>query len=159
MKAKGRITELSEMPEYQMFPRGVWHFLGAVMLMIPAFAMIVSFASSLHDAWVNTDTSIYIDMALLVALASSLIVPTVLLTRGYADAYKFLLLLNLGFGSTLLGAMIYSLLNADFVMAGICGVGFIAAGLARVLYSSKAFSDCVERYRLIWSVYRKRKRR
>lgn len=59
-------TRPQKMPEYQPIPAGLWHMLGAVMLMIPTFSLVVGFLSGFLEAWFEIKEIIYFDVSAIV---------------------------------------------------------------------------------------------
>lgn len=151
-------SKLDQMPEYQIFPAGSWHLLAAVMLMIFAAAATLGLLSGLIHIWIKSDSALYLDMALLVTLALMIVVPTVALTRGYANCHRFLLAYNLALCVSLGVGIVDALANGDGISAAISGSGLVFGLLARKLYRSAALAQCVEHFRIIWTIYRARGR-
>jgi hypothetical protein len=135
----------------------MWHMLGAVMLMIPTFALVVSFLSGFLEAWLEIRAIIYFDVAALVFFTLILGIPTMLIVFGYARAHKFLLALNLVLALALAVAVVYSLVFDAYLHAGFWAVGLGCALVARKLYVSEGFAGYRDYARAVWSVHRARR--
>lgn len=151
---KGEAASRQQMPEYQPLPRGMWHMLGAVMMMIPVFALIVSFLSSVLEVKYEVESLIYFDVAALVIFSLLLSIPTILIVFGYAGAHKFLLSLNCVQAAILTAAVPYSVVFDTYTKAGIWAIGLGCALLARKLYLSAKFAEYRNYARAVWAAHR-----
>lgn len=143
-----------EMPEYQMFPEGMWHMLAAIMLMIFSTAGIVILASRMVAPFMDVGTLSTTSFVAIVVMSFILSTPTFLLSRGWSKCHTFLLWLNALYLFLLAVGVGFFFLQADYghVLIGVIGVVF--AGTARFLYNTDAYRAGVEYYRLIWAHYR-----
>ena len=114
---------------------------GAVMLMMPVFALVVSFLSSLLQAWFEVSSLIYFDVTALVVCTLLFSIPTILISFGYAGARRFLVALNVVQAAVLAGAVIYSVILDTYTEAAIWAIGLGCALLARKLYLSAKLAD------------------
>jgi len=58
------------MPEYQMFPEGMWHMLGAVMLMVFSLAILLVLILELVSGWLSEMALVYLHLTQLLAAAT-----------------------------------------------------------------------------------------
>ncbi|GAA3577799.1 hypothetical protein [Marinobacter xestospongiae] len=152
-KKKTKVSH-QKMPEYQPIPRGLWHMLGAVMLMIPTFSLVVSFLSGFLEAWFEIKAIIYFDVSALVFFTLTLSIPTMLIVFGYAWAQRFLLAQNLVLASVLSVAVLYSVVFDTYLKATLWGLGLSCALLARKLYTSEGFANYRDYAKAAWSAHR-----
>ena len=142
------------MPEYQMFPEGMWHMLGAVMLMVFSLPIVLMVMSELVSGWLSEKALIYLEMALLVVMVLLLATPTFLLSRGRSVCHRVLLWQN-RFYVLLLSAATCTLFFQGGIGMALTGLaGVLMALLAGVLYRSERYGNAVEYYRQIWSQHR-----
>lgn len=146
-------------PEYQVFPEGMWHMLGAVMLMLFSQAILLILISELVSGWLNEMALIYLELALLVAMVLLLATPTFLLSRGWSVCHRVLLWQNRFYVLLLAAATctLFFLGSTGMALTGLAGV--IMALLAGVLYRSERYGNGVEYYRLIWAQHRSNSKR
>lgn len=142
------------MPEYEMFPQGMWHMLGAVMLMVFSTAMVVMVATWLLSHLLNTEIPPAIEFGGLALMGVVLTTPTFLLSRGWSKCQHFLRWLNAFYLLVLTGGVFFSFMEGDYVHVFIGLIGIGCAVGARLLYGSGAYRTGVEYYRLIWAHYR-----
>ncbi|MCH8499621.1 MAG: hypothetical protein LAT63_14185 [Marinobacter sp.] len=142
------------MPEYQMFPGGMWHMLSAVMMMVFSLAIMVILVSDMLALWFSERTLMYLELALMVVLAMILTTATFMLSRGWSICHRFLLwqcrlyilVLIFGTGVALISGA------TGMTITGAVGLGF--ALIAHYLYRSDRYRAGVEHYRLIWAHHR-----
>lgn len=152
-KASDKLPE-KPMPEYRMFPDGMWHLPGAVMLMVVCLPITVMLISGLVEGWFEERTLMYLELAVLAGLALILSTATFLLSRGWSVCHRFLLWHNRAY------LLIISAGTTAALLAGHIGMavtGFVGLGLALIahqLYRSEPYGAAVEHYRLIWEDYR-----
>lgn len=153
-KNKPESTPDQEMPEYEMFPEGMWHMLGAIMLMVFSAGGIVILVSRIVAPLVDIETLNILTFGGLVLMALILSTPTFLLSRGWARCHTFLLWLNaLYLFALAVGVGFFSLQgNYGLALNGVLGILF--ASMARLLYNSSFYRAGVEYYQLIWAHYR-----
>ena len=154
MARNHKISADKAMPEYRMFPVGMWHMLGAVMLMVFCLAITLMSVSELVSGWLSERALMYVELAFLVVMVFVLATPTFLLARGWSVCHRFLVWQNRFY--VLLLAIASSLLFAGgstgMALTGV--VGLILAIFAGLLYRSNRYLDGVEHYRLIWAHHR-----
>lgn len=146
-------------PEYQMFPVGMWHMLAAVMLMVFCVGITLITFSKLVSGWFGEQTLMYLELGLLVVMVLLLATPTFFLSRGWSVCQRFLVWQNRVY--VLLLAFAFSMLfvKGYYGMMLTALVGLILALLVSRLYRSKRYLDGVEHYRLIWAPQARRNRR
>ncbi|TDT44438.1 hypothetical protein DES49_0541 [Halospina denitrificans] len=143
-----------EMPEYEMFPEGMWHMLGAVMLMVFSAGGIVILFSRIVAPLVEIETLAILSFGGAVVMALILSTPTFLLSRGWARCHTFLLWLNALYLFAFMVGVGFFFLQGKYGLVSIGLVGILFVGLARYLYNSRSYRAGVEHYRLIWAHYR-----
>ena len=144
----------NKVPEYQMFPVGIWHMLAAVMLMVFSLSIALMSMSELVSGWLSERTLLYLELALLVVMVLTLATPTFLLSRGWSVCHRFLIWQN-RFYILMLGVVACILFvtgNSGMALIGLLGV--ILAVFANVLYRCRRYGEGVEHYRLIWAHHR-----
>ncbi|PSF14311.1 hypothetical protein C7H09_00195 [Marinobacter fuscus] len=145
------------MPEYQMFPVGVWHMLAAVMLMVFCIAISLMSISELVSGWLSERALIYLEFALLAVMMFVLATPTFLLSRGWTLCHGFLVWHNRFY--MLLLAVASGILFVDghtgMALTGLIGLSL--AVFASLMYCSKRYLEGVDYYRLIWAHHRSNK--
>ena len=142
-----------EMPDYEMFPRGIWHLLGAIMLMVFSMAAVLIVVNRIFFL-ADAEIPVEVEFGVLALMAVLLSTPTFLLSRGWARCQTFLFWLNAVYLFVLAVGIGLFLLQADYGHAVIGVFGFVFASAARLLYRSSAYQAGVEYYRLIWAHYR-----
>ncbi|EKO3566932.1 hypothetical protein P0E95_003322 [Vibrio metschnikovii] len=158
MAKRNRSSEPEKpMPDYQMFPVGMWHMFGAVLLMVACLVIAVILISEIGRGWVKEQTLMYIELAALVVLALILSTSTFLLSRGRSVFHGFLIWHNRAYILILAAGTLFTFLAGEVGMAIISAMGFGFALLAHWLYCSKKYSHGVEYYRLIWAHHRSHK--
>ncbi|PCM44931.1 hypothetical protein [Marinobacter sp. ANT_B65] len=147
------------MPEYQVLPKGMWHMLGAVMLMVFSLPIVLMLLSALVSGLLSERALVYLEMALLVVMVLFLATPTFLLSRGWSVCHRVLLWQNLFYVLLLAAATctLFFLGSTGMAFTGLAGV--IMAVLAGMLYRSERYGNVVEYYRLIWSQHRSNSKR
>ena len=153
---KNNPENLSEqkMPDYEMFPEGMWHMLGAIMLMVFSAGIVVVLAARIAAPLVDTGALPTLTFGGLVMMALILSTPTFLLSRGWAKCHTFLLCLNALYLFALAVGAGFFILQGEYGLASIGLLGIVFAGLARLFYNSRHYRAGVEYYRLIWAHYR-----
>jgi len=142
------------MPDYQMFPVGMWHMFGAVLLMVACLVIAVMLISDIAALWVKEQTLMYLELAVLAVLALILSTSTFLLSRGRSVFHGFLIWHNRAYVLVLAAGTLFAFLagTTGMTIVGAMGLGF--ALLAHWLYCSSKYSEGVEHYRLIWAHHR-----
>lgn len=140
--------------EIQIFPRGVWHVIGAVVCMAISLAIVLVLIALLTSPWFSTQTVLVIGLCLFVLAVFLLVTPTFLLTRGSAKWHSFLKRFNLFVVGILIVAGAISLIVGDSSMATTCASGLFFSLIAYWLYRASAHAECVEYYRKIWEYRR-----
>jgi len=154
MEKHQKIPADKVMPEYQMFPEGMWHMLGAVMLMVFSLPIVLMVISELVSGWLSEMALIYLEMALLVVMVLLLATPTFLLSRGWSICHRVLLWQNRFYVLLLAAATCTLFFQGGSGMALTGLVGVIMVMLAGMLYRSERYGNVVEYYRLIWAQHR-----
>lgn len=138
-----------EAVEIQIFPRGMWHVVGAVVCMATSLAIVLVLIALLTSLWFSTQTVLVIGLCLFVLAVFLLVTPTFLLTRGSAKWHSFLKRFNLFVAGILIVAGAISLIVGDTSMATTCASGLFFSLIAYWLYRASAHAECVEYYRKI----------
>ncbi|MFK7161226.1 hypothetical protein V6U78_09280 [Marinospirillum sp. MEB164] len=145
------------LPDYQMFPVGMWPMFGAVLLMLACLVMTVLLISDIAALWVKEQTLMYLELAAWVLLSLILSTSTFLLSRGYCIFHRFLIWHNRAYMLLLAAATLFAWLAGTTSMVLVGAMGLSCALLAHWLYCSKKYSKGVEHYRLIWAHFRAQK--
>ncbi|XOZ35022.1 hypothetical protein ACMDCT_07255 [Halomonadaceae bacterium KBTZ08] len=143
-----------EMPEYEMFPEGMWHMLGAIIFMVFSAGGIVILTTRIFAPLVDIETLNVLTFGGLTLMALILSTPTFFLSRGWARCHTFLLWLNALYLFVLAVGVGFFSLQGDYGLALIGVLGILFTSVARLLYSSSSYRSGVEYYRLIWAHYR-----
>lgn len=152
-----KIPDDKAMPEYQMFPVGIWHMLATVMLMVFCIAITLMSVSELVSSWLSERTLIYLEFAFLAVMMFVLATPTFLLSRGWSLCHRFLIWHNRFYILLLVVASGMLFVDGHTGMALTGLVGLILAVFASVVYCSRPYLEGVEHYRLIWAHHRSNK--
>ncbi|QCF27164.1 hypothetical protein [Hydrocarboniclastica marina] len=148
-------SQREELPEYQMFPKGMWHMIGAAVCMAPALGLLLVFLALVSSQWLSDGTVLVGSLVLFFLSVFVLVTPTFLLSRGRSKWHGFLLRFNLLLIGALATASLVSPLreNTNLFLTTFAGLGF--ATVARFFYKSNAYTGCVEYYRAIWAHQRR----
>lgn len=130
--------EREELPDYQMFPKGMWHMIGATVCMAPAMGLLLVYLALISSQWLSYGTVLVGSPILCFLAVFVLVTPTFLLSRGRSKWHGFLLRFNLLLIGALSTASLVSLLreNTNLFLTTLAGLGF--AALARYFFRSKA---------------------
>lgn len=156
MKARKTNTQRlqDKMPDYQLFPRGMWHMVAAVSLMVFTIGIALITFTEILGFWVKQPTLQYVELALGVVMIFILSTPSFLLLRGRTSFYRFLVGHNLLYIAFLSGAALSLFLSGHQGMAITSAFGLGLCVISRVLYTSKGFHTGMEYYRAIWTYHR-----
>ena len=158
MRANEHSTVTEEDIEIQVFPRGMWHVIGAVVCMATSLAVVLVLVALLASQWFSNQTVLVIGLCLFVLAVFSLVTPTFLVTRGSARWHSFLKQFNLFVVGVLGVAGAISLVAGNPSLAGTAASGFFFSVVACWLYRTDAHAECVEYYRKIWEYLRQHMR-
>ena len=140
--------------EIQIFPRGMWHVIGAVVCMTASLGILLASIALLVSQWISVQAVLGIGLFLSALAVFSLVTPTFLLTRGGASWHGFLKQLNLCVVGMLAVTGAVSLFFGTTNLAGTTAVGLSFSLIACWLYRTVAHAECVEYYRRIWEYRR-----
>lgn len=154
---KRQVPPEKPMPDYQMFPVGMWHMLSAVILMVFCLTITLILISGLLSNWMAERPLMYLELGLLVVMVLVLATPTFLLSRGWSIFHGFLVWHNRAYLLVLAACSIAVLVDGRYGMAITGGVGLVLGFAAHSFYQSERYAVAVEHYRLIWEHYRFRR--
>ncbi len=140
--------------EIQVFPRGMWHVIGAVLCMAVSLAILLVLIALLISQWFSVQVVLVIGLSLLALAVFSLVTPTFLLTRGGARWHDFLKYLNLNVVGMFAVAGVISLFVGSPNLFGTVASGLFFSLVACWLYRTAGHAECVEYYRRIWEYRR-----
>lgn len=136
--------------EIQVFPRGMWHVIGAVVCMAVSLAILLVLIALLASQWLSVQAVLATGLFLFALAVFSLVTPTFLFTRGGAKWHSFLKRFNLFVVGVLGVAGAISLIVGNPDLVGTSAVGLFFSLVACWLYRTDAHAECVEYYRRIW---------
>ncbi|WP_010323832.1 hypothetical protein [Marinobacterium stanieri] len=154
MRTNDNKTTGAEGIEIQVFPRGMWYVIGAVVCMAVSLAILLVMIAILISQLVSFQVVLVVSLCLFAFEAFSLVTPTFLLTRGGAKWHRFLKYLNLCVVGMLAIAGVVTLFVGSPNLVSVAVIGLCFSLVSGWLYRTGAHAECVEYYRSIWEYRR-----